>query len=88
MLCEASVVSLHREPFAEDFPSAIDEMVVELRSLSSRHGEIMSSSTVFEDRDRGLLLVTVRLSNRIRSQKIMGPNMLLSKPAFSLVGEN
>jgi hypothetical protein len=39
ILCETSVVSLHREPFSENLPSAIDEMVVELCSFSSRHSE-------------------------------------------------
>jgi len=45
-LCETSVISLHREPFSENLPSAIDEIVVELRSFSSRHGETMSGSIV------------------------------------------
>ena len=84
---ETPVVSLQREPLSENLPSTIEEMVVELRSFSSRHGETMSSQSLVEKRGRGLLLVTLRLSNRSKSQKKMRPNMLLPKTSFSQVRE-
>ena len=86
-MCETSVVSLQREPLSENLPSAIDEMVVELRSFSSRHVKLFPLQSLFEERGRGLLLVTLRLSKRIRSQKKMRPNELLPKTSFSRVHE-